>query len=496
MLGCDGVEVCLFDKQTKSYRQSITAGQPFSSPIEELSSIGAAGSYSERYSPEKICIEGIRFAGQMIGVLRASFATTPSEAKKNAFKLYAQQVSLIVTNSDFIVEIQKARRLQDDSLRAKTGFLANLSHELRGPLGVILNATEILHEGMNGPVNDSQKEMLQMVLSNGEHLLELLNDVLDYARVEAGKVQPKKIPIAIPEILHELAQIIQVQALQKKQRVSVSATMEGQILCDRKHFRQILINLLTNAVKYTPESGSIQISAERQSGGTCKITVADTGCGIKKADFPKVFNAFERIAHGYAAEQAGTGLGLSLTKRLVEMNGGFIDFISTPSQGSAFFITFPEHIKDEDIEIEQKTRGELNATDKSDAPPALIPSLSPVRIALIGKPTEEVKIFSEYLRAQSFQIIAFETVEHLQNHPDGLTVLVVDESAKSFLSDDPFNQIRKSLSGYSLPLVYLSRDAFTFSVEEQLRMGVDRFIAKPVALQDLVQQISQVSATH
>ncbi len=473
-----GVEICLYDKESKSYRQSIVSGTPFSEPIDEMLG-GSSGQIS--ILGNVTLVEQLHFAGEAVGVLRASFKKYPLSPQEQALKMYAQYANLTIINSNFITEIQRARRLQEDSLKAKTGFLAGLSHELRGPLGVILNASEVMKDGMTGELTGQQKDLLGMILTNGEHLLELLNDVLDYARVEAGKVAPQKTPIQVAEILKELSNVIQVQAHSKKQKVIVTAHIDAEVLCDRRHFRQVLINLLTNAVKYTPEGGTIELLAERTVGGKIEILVKDTGCGIAPADFGKVFGAFERVTHGYAAEQTGTGLGMPLTKRLVEVNGGSIDFRSEVGEGTVFSVIFQEAIKD-------LSNNKFLTTIQKKPESTIIGA----RISFIGYKNPENILLVEYLTKKGCMVEwHLKTLDvKSATRPQ---VILVDESYSKTYPNESFQSIRKKLESVSLPLMYLSRDAFNYSIEEQLKQGVDRFLAKPVSLEEVLLEISKLS---
>jgi signal transduction histidine kinase len=167
----------------------------------------------------------------------------------------------------------------------------------------------------------------------------LIGDVLDYARIEAGKLAPKKKNISVGEILKDVTNIVRFQADQKHIDVSyIESTEVLAVSVDRKHFRQVLINLLTNAVKYTPDGGKIEVWAERAPSQLIRINVKDSGVGIDPSQRDKVFAPFERLNHSYSRQQAGVGLGLSLAKRLAEINGGSLDFESKLGTGSRFWV--------------------------------------------------------------------------------------------------------------------------------------------------------------
>lgn len=470
----DAVEVALYNRDSGRYSHSLSVGIPFRASIDEVMSNAQDPSYAETN-----CIrEDISFAGVIIGAVRARCKNKILNKDQILIQDLAQKVTLAVVNTNFVTEIQKAQTVTKDSMKAKTGFLASLSHELRGPLGVILNASEILKDELAGPLNDQQKEMLSMTLRNGEHLLELLNDVLDYARIESGKVQPQLISIQIPGALSELLSVIRVQSELKKQKLILNASLETNLLCDRRHFRQILINLLTNAVKYTPEHGTITVTAESLIGSKVKITVSDSGCGIEKEDFSKVFAAFERIQKGYASKQSGTGLGLSLTKKLVELNGGFIDFTSSLNAGSNFFCIFQE---EESTNITDETHLDVESSKFIEG-----------SILFIGLATDENNICTKFLSDIGYKLSIVSTLSQMESFKNSSHVLIVDESISEMIDGFTVKSVRDILGAYMTPLIYLSRNAFEFSVEEQLRQGVDRFVAKPCSLKELSKVIQKL----
>jgi signal transduction histidine kinase/CheY-like chemotaxis protein len=464
-----GVEICLYDKDSGRYHQSIVVGKPFRDPIDEALK-------NNTNSDDGFCITDlIHFAGIMVGAVRCSYRKAPDDEIRDYLKVLVQQINLAVVNCNFVAQMQLAQKSAQDSIRAKTGFLASLSHELRGPLGIILNASEIVRDELAGPVNSQQKDMLSMVLKNGEHLLDLLNDVLDYARIESGKVQPQKTSLEIPGALQELLTVVRVQAHSKKQKLQLQCDITSNIECDRRHFRQVIINLLTNAIKYTPPEGSILVSVEAVLGGKIKITVTDSGCGIAPEDRDKVFSPFERIQKGYAAEQSGTGLGLSLTQKLVQINGGFIDFESSPGKGSSFFVSFNESkTKDDKLDSSSALNKQENVNGAGR------------EVIFIAKETDENKLIIDYLKDKQFVVHAvYQPAVTSSDSYLSASVIILDDSIASILGAEAANVVRRSLGLYSIPLMFLSTKAFEFEVQDMLRNGVDRFISKPCSLKDL-----------
>ncbi|MCB0311572.1 MAG: response regulator, partial [Bdellovibrionales bacterium] len=362
-----------------------------------------------------------------------------------------------------------------ESIKAKTGFLANLSHELRGPLGIMMNAVELVLDGLCGTVSEDQRETLEMVRGNGEHLMDLINDVLDYAKIESGRVVPQKTEILVNDLLKDMVGVVRAQAESKSHELSFRSSDEAlAISCDKRHIRQKLINLLTNAIKYTPEGGKIQIWAERTARHKIKINVQDSGIGIEQSSRHKVFSAFERIENTYALSQVGTGLGMPLTKKLAEVNGAIIDFSSNPGQGSHFWLIFPA------IEVGAQIRME----DRKELP---IPLAKGEMLLLIEKDEGERKMIMRYLTHLGYKILSagsrIEAMELLRNNKFDLAIL--DNSATEDNSDNIVSALRQDSEKGRLPILMITSRAFVFDIEKYLRMGIDRCLVKPLQLKQL-----------
>jgi signal transduction histidine kinase len=220
----------------------------------------------------------------------------------------------------------------------KSAFLANMSHELRTPLNAIIGFSDLLDQEVAGGLTDKQREYVVDIRSSGHHLLSLINDVLDLAKVEAGRYDLVPTRFALSDALIEGARIIRDQADESGITLSVSIDPNvGVIEADERKVRQIVLNLLSNAVKFTPRGGRVEVEAHI-SGGVAEVSVRDTGIGIAQADQDAIFDEFSR-ADGITAE--GTGLGLALAKRFVELHGGCIWVESAPGAGSTFRFTLP-----------------------------------------------------------------------------------------------------------------------------------------------------------
>ena len=224
--------------------------------------------------------------------------------------------------------------------RHKSEFLANMSHELRTPLNAILGFSQVLRAQMFGPVNAKQAEYLDDMLASGQHLLSLINDVLDLSRVEAGQVELEITPFSLREALESGVVMVRERAVEGGVKVELAADPQVDVVeGDERRIRQVIFNLLSNAVKFTPSGGAVDVTAAR-ADGEIRISVADTGPGIAPEDRERIFEKFQQ-GEAAVAQREGTGLGLALSKRLVELHGGRIWVDSEVGKGSTFVFTLP-----------------------------------------------------------------------------------------------------------------------------------------------------------
>ncbi|QNB46172.1 HAMP domain-containing protein [Thermanaerosceptrum fracticalcis] len=223
----------------------------------------------------------------------------------------------------------------------KSQFLANMSHELRTPLNAIISASEILRDKIFGSLNEKQEKYIQNIWNSGVHLLQLINDILDLSKIEAGKMTLSLSHFYIAEIVANSFQVVKTLAYRKNIEVSTQIFPgDFMIKADGKKLKQILYNLLSNAIKFTPEGGKVEVEVYKR-GEFMQVMIRDNGIGIKEEDQERVFREFEQVDSSYERQHEGTGLGLPLTKKLVEMHGGEIYLTSKPDQGTEVIFTIP-----------------------------------------------------------------------------------------------------------------------------------------------------------
>ena len=260
----------------------------------------------------------------------------------NLMTALANQSKVAIANAHLFREIEEKSHLLEVANQHKSEFLANMSHELRTPLNAIIGFSEVLLQRMFGELNPKQDEYLQDVLSSGQHLLSLINDILDLSKVEAGRMDLELARFHLPQALQDTLTLVRERAV--RHGIDVSLEVDGRLgefVADERKIKQVMLNLLSNAVKFTPEGGRIEVRAV-PTDGAVEISVADTGIGIAPENQELIFEEFRQVGGDYAHKREGTGLGLTLARKLVGLHGGRIWVKSQPGQGSTFTFSIPE----------------------------------------------------------------------------------------------------------------------------------------------------------
>jgi signal transduction histidine kinase len=281
--------------------------------------------------------------GHIVGSLLVS-RNEPGEFPAETIELlrtFASQSALAIQNARLYKELEAKTRQLEAANRHKDEFLASMSHELRTPLNAVIGFSEVLIEKMFGDINAKQEEYLHDILASGRHLLSLINDILDLAKIEAGRMDLDLEDFDVAQAIDNAVVLVRERATRKGLTLDTRLDRElGSLRGDQRKVKQVLLNLLSNAVKFTPEGGRIEVRAQRLDGQV-EVSVTDTGIGIAAEDLEAVFEEFRQVGTDYAKKHEGTGLGLTLSRKFVELHGGRIWVKSQPGQGSTFAFTLP-----------------------------------------------------------------------------------------------------------------------------------------------------------
>jgi PAS domain S-box-containing protein len=382
------------------------------------------------------------------------------------------------------VELARAARLKDE-------FLANMSHELRTPLTGILGLSEALQLQVYGPHNEKQLKALHSIEESGQHLLNLINDILDLSKIEAGKVELQIGPVAVEEVCQASLRMIK-EAAQKK-KLKVFFELDGMVVtvqADSRRLKQMLVNLLSNAVKFTPQGGSVGLEVAGDADQMVRLIVWDTGIGIAPEDMPRLFRPFVQLDGSLAREYAGTGLGLSLVQRMAEMHGGSVTVESEPGKGSRFTITLPwagpaeETVPSSDVTEIPALQQTLSMKE--------FPAAADQPLILLAEDNEiTLTTLTDLLRSRSFRVVIArngkEAIERArETHP---ALIVMDIQMPGMDGLEATRRIRAETELAAIPIITLTALAMPGDRERSLAAGANDYMSKPLSLGRLVKAI-------
>jgi len=380
-------------------------------------------------------------------------------------------------------ELARANRLKDE-------FLAGMSHELRTPLNAILGMAEILDDEIYGPLNTEQRESVQQITDSGTHLLSLINDILDLAKVEAGKLELVMDMVNIHSVVSISLQFVKQMAHKKRIKL-FSMIQEGltSFWSDERRLKQILVNLLSNAVKFTPDGGRVGIEVEGDvEKERIQFTVWDTGIGIKAEHIEYLFQDFTQLDSKLSRRHEGTGLGLALVYRMVDLHGGSITVDSEIDKGSQFVVSLPwqKGDKSNQPEIDDTTSTTQPVSQKAGG-------VQPLILLAEDNPAN-IKMMSAYLRHQDYQLLiaknGLEAVSLAQeNNPD---LILMDIQMPEMSGFEAIEMIRTDETFKQTPIIAITALAMVGDRERCLEAGANDYISKPVSLKNLTQAINDL----
>jgi PAS domain S-box-containing protein len=379
------------------------------------------------------------------------------------------------------MKLARAARLKDE-------FLANMSHELRTPLNAILGISEVLQDEVYGPINKQQAKSIRTIEDSGRHLLSLINDILDLAKMEAGQVKLEIIPISADGMVYTCLRLVKQLAIKKRIKLSTSFDINVTIVqADERYLKQMLLNLLSNAIKFTPEQGQVNLEIRGHlKQGMVEFIVSDTGIGIAEKDMEDLFKPFVQLDGSLSRAQEGTGLGLSLVSRLAEMHGGSVSVESEVSQGSRFTISLPWQHKMDDPQSNKNTDTELDKAAKVQHPSAVI--------LLVDDNPSVIETVSDYLQTKGYRVItASDGVQAIDKAREVKPDLILMDIQMPVMDGlEAIHRIRADSQMEKIPIIALTALAMPGDKERCFKAGANDYLSKPVSFKGLIAAIEKL----
>jgi signal transduction histidine kinase/DNA-binding response OmpR family regulator len=420
----------------------------------------------------------LRIGKRIVGVidLQSNEIDAFTQADISILLALADQVAVAIDNARSYELAQEAINELRELDRLKSQFLANMSHELRTPLNSIIGFSRVIIKGIDGPVSDLQEQDLSAIYNSGQHLLRLINDILDLSKIDAGKMELAFDDVNISELLQSV--IPTVNGLIKEKHIGLKQNIEPDIpivRADAMRIRQVMINLLSNAAKFT-EEGTITISATvepRQNGQKeVVIKVSDTGAGIAAEDRGKLFQPFSQVDSSPTRKTGGTGLGLSISRRLVELHGGQIDVTSEIGKGSTFYFTLP---------LPKDTEGRSNLDGQRDEK----------IILAIDDDVQVISLYERFLQPQGYQVVALtdpsqavERARQLKPYAITLDVMMPGRDGWTVLAE-----LKKDPDTHPIPIIVCS---ILDEGEKGFSLGASDYLVKPILEEDLLNALERL----
>lgn len=446
-------------------------------------------STSELYSPISLLPEtkseiGIpmKIGGKVIGVLdiKSDAINAFTQNETAVLQILADQIAVAIENSRAFELSQKAVEEMHEIDRIKNQFMANMSHELRTPLNSIIGFSRVILKGIDGPINETQAQDLSAIYTSGQHLLSLINNILDLSKIEAGKMELQYSEINLSDVINSA--LSTASGLIKDKPIKLEQVIPPDlpnVKADQTRIRQVLINFISNAVKFT-ESGTITIEAKKeklQNGQSeIMVIVSDTGAGISEKDRGKLFQPFSQVDDSPTRKAGGTGLGLSISRSIIEMHHGRIGLLeSIPGKGSKFFFTLPL--------IEQEKTPQVSFS-----------SVSGNTILAIDDNPDILSLYERYLKPHGYEVYsltnpeeALETAKKIHPFAILVDIMMPQKDGWSVIRDlksDPLTQY--------IPVVIAS---IVEEKERGLKLGAAEYLVKPFLQDDLVNAINRLNQT-
>ena len=379
-------------------------------------------------------------------------------------------------------ELESARNEAERANNAKSDFLSRMSHELRTPLNGILGFAQLLAYNTTHALDLEQADYVQEIMHAGEHLLQLINEVLDLSRIESGRLELESMPLAIAQMLRECVPMVQTLAAERKVEICVDITGDYIIRADRLRLRQILLNLLSNAVKYNRAGGSVVIRCGSIRDGSVRVSVQDSGHGIASEFLPRLFQPFERLQSAYDGIE-GAGIGLAISRKLTEAMGGNIGVESVPGTGSTFWVEFPllTGSANEPLQNLQAMQASIYGSRT-----VLYIEDNPVSLRLVQKSISGrlgIVMLGAYSAELGLQIAR-------ARRPD---IILLDINLPGMNGFEALGILKNDEATRDIPVIAITANAMERDIKKGLEAGFVDYLTKPVDIIQLVLVLSRLA---
>ncbi len=422
-------------------------------------------------------IGGVSIGGRL-AVLAGPFTPGFGTDEINRVQQFMTAVAAALDRARLLDQLKEANARLIEANKHKSVFLASMSHELRTPLNAILGFSELLIDAPEGQhPQETRLRFLQQIHSSGKHLLGLINDILDLSKIEAGQMDLRLQMLSISDMASQVLSIVEPLAAQKEIRLEAAVADMGQIEADASKFKQMLLNLVSNAIKFTPTGGTVRISGTRLAEAA-EISVADTGIGIAEFDQGRIFHEFQQVDAGADRQQQGTGLGLTLTRRFARLHGGDVRVESEPGKGSVFTIHMPLQVVTQGRVVESMNSVLVQSNGNAAAPLVLIVEDDPPAAELLSRQLERAGFRAEILRSGA-DVVA----RARKSRPAAITLDILLPGLDGW---EVLNRLKHDEITRAIPVIVIS---VVDNPELGMALGAVDYFVKPVPADALVSRL-------